>query len=103
MVYKTNNIMNYGEVIKKIRKETVKENQMDFASRLGITQAYLSKIENNVQVPSSTMIKEISKHSGIPLQVVFWQTLTIDDIPKEKKDAFVMVKPMIDELIKSFI
>lgn len=51
--------MTIGERIKFVRKNN-NLNQKDFSKRLGISQTHVSKIENNVENPSDTLLLLIS-------------------------------------------
>lgn len=95
--------MNIGISIKKARKEIAKMNQADFAKSIGITQTYLSQIENGVSIPSILVLTNISKSFNIPLPILFWYTLDIEDVEPRKHKAFKMLKPTIDTMIKEFI
>lgn len=52
-----------GEIIKKIRLEAG-QTQTAFASNLGITPSYVSKIEHGLEDPSVTLIKLVSLTYG---------------------------------------
>ena len=63
--------MDLGSVIKKIRKQ--KElTQNEFASLCGITQTYLSQIENNLKEPILSTLKSISEKLNMPLPIMFF-------------------------------
>ena len=51
--------MNLGNVIKNTRKKKG-QTQTEFASLCGITQTYLSQIENNSKEPNLSILKVIS-------------------------------------------
>lgn len=51
--------MTIGERIKFVRKNN-NLNQKDFSKRLGISQTHVSKIENNVENPSDTLLRLIA-------------------------------------------
>lgn len=53
-----------GERIKQVRKER-KISQVDFAKELGITQAYVSKLEKGSENPSDMLLKFISFRFGV--------------------------------------
>lgn len=100
--YKIKHIMNYGLIIKKLRKEKYNENQVDFAKRIGITQSYLSSIEKGNKKPSIELLERIGIISEIPVAVLLWNSVTENDISHEKRDIFKSTKPSIDSLILSF-
>ena len=70
-----------GEMIKYTRHKRY-FTQEEFAARLGINRATLSKYESNTIEPSSSMIIAISKELGVPVSFLFGessnQVLTLD-------------------------
>lgn len=91
--------MNYGQTIKDLRVNKFKESQMVFAERIGITQTYLCQLERNNKKPSIDLLENISDSVKIPMPILFWKSLTEDQVPIEKKEFFNIVKPHIDALI----
>ncbi len=94
-------IMDLGSIIKNIRKRKG-QNQTEFAQNCGITQTYLSQIENNQKEPNLSTLKEISKNLDIPLPILFFLSLNEEDIPQEKRQAFEIVSPSVKSLINEF-
>lgn len=93
--------MDIGKVIKEARiKKGLKQN--DFAERCKISQAYLSKIENNQKEPTLSILKLIAENLRIPLPVLFFLSLTSDDIDPSKQDSFDILLPSIKGLISNF-
>ena len=95
--------MNIGIAIKHLRKTKTRLNQVEFAEAVGITQTYLSQIETGSKTPSLEILNWIALYFKIPLPVLFWFSLTEDDIQAPKKEQFKMVKPSIDAMIDSII
>ena len=96
--------MKIGISIRKIRKErTPHLNQSEFAEYIGITQTYLSQIENNKKTPTVGILENISKKFKIPLPIIFWYSINIEDIEECKKEHFEFLKPTIDSMIDSII
>jgi transcriptional regulator with XRE-family HTH domain len=93
--------MNLGTVIKNIRKQKG-QTQIEFASFCGITQTYLSQIENNSKEPNLSTLKEISRNLEVPLPILFFLSLNEEDIPVEKRKAFEIVNPSVKSLINEF-
>ena len=91
--------MNLGISIKTIRKNSGLK-QYKFAKELGITQPYLSQIENNYKKPSYEVIENIAKITNTPLPILFWFGVTEKDVRKDKLRVFMMLKPTIDKLIR---
>jgi len=93
--------MNLGIVIKDIRKQRG-QTQSEFASLCGITQTYLSQIENNNKEPNLSTLKDISRHLEIPLPILFFLSLNEEDIDPEKRRAFEIINPSVKSLINEF-
>lgn len=93
--------MNLGTVIKNIRKQRG-QTQQEFASSCGITQTYLSQIENNSKEPNLSTLKEISNNLGLPLPILFFLSLNEEDISPEKREAFEKLNPPVKTLINDF-
>lgn len=93
--------MDLGTTIKNNRKERG-QTQKEFANSCGITQTYLSQIENNNKEPNLSTLKEISKILDIPLPILFFLSLENDDVNPEKRDAFRLINPSIKSLVNEF-
>lgn len=93
--------MDLGTIIKNTRKQQ-RQTQNKFAESCGISQTYLSQIENNAKEPNLSTLKEISKNLEIPLPILFFLSLNEDDIPEEKRKAFEIVNPSVKSLISEF-
>jgi len=92
--------MNLGKTIKDSRIMHFKGNQYDFAEALGITQSYLSLLENNKKKPSPDLIKKIGDVCEIPLVIMLWHSLDENDVSEDKKESFKLLKPSLDALLK---
>ncbi|NNK28905.1 MAG: helix-turn-helix transcriptional regulator [Flavobacteriaceae bacterium] len=90
--------MNLGNVIKNIRKQRG-QTQEEFASLCGITQTYLSKIERNSKEPNLSTLKDISDAINVPLPILFFQSLTEDDVHPTKRKAFEEIKLDVNSLV----
>lgn len=96
--------MNIGISIRKIRKErTPQLNQAEFAKHIGLTQTYLSQIENGKKTPTIAVLEKIAKSFEIPLPIIFWYGIEISDIHDSKKEYFEFLKPTIDSMIDTVI
>jgi HTH_3 family transcriptional regulator protein len=93
--------MDLGSIIKNIRKRKG-QSQTEFAQSCGITQTYLSQIENNQKEPNLSTLKDISKNLDIPLPILFFLSLNEEDIPQEKRQAFEIISPSVKSLINEF-
>ena len=94
--------MNYGTIIKHIRKDILNLNQNEFAENIGITQTYLSQLEGNKKTPSTQVLENISSQSKYPMSVLLWLSMTEEDVPKSRVEFFRAIKTSCDNLIKSF-
>lgn len=93
--------MNLGTVIKNIRKQR-SQTQQEFASSCGITQTYLSQIENNCKEPNLSTLRVISDNLELPLPILFFLSLNEEDIFPEKREAFEKLNPPVKNLINDF-
>lgn len=94
--------MNLGSTIKELRKKK-RIPQEVLSQKCGITQAYLSLIENDKKEPNLSTLKEISKNLDTPLPLLFYLSLSEDDITDSKKSIFTQLNPSIKNLISSYI
>lgn len=93
--------MNLGIAIKSYRQEKgIKQNTL--AEKSGISQTYLSQIENNVKEPNISTLKVICDNLQIPLPVLFFLSLDVDDVKPEKRNAYNHLAPSIKSMITTF-
>lgn len=93
--------MNLGSTIKHFRQQKdLRQNAL--AEICGITQTYLSQIENNVKEPNISTLKIICKNLSIPLPVLFFMALDDKDVKPEKRAAFKHIEPSIKSMISEF-
>lgn len=94
--------MDIGNTIKELRKaKGLKQNEL--AEKAQITQAYLSKIENNSKEPTISSLKAIADSLEVPLPILIFRSMTIEDIEPQKREAFAILLPSIKGLVDSFI
>lgn len=93
--------MNLGNVIKNIRKQKG-QTQSEFALSCGITQTYLSQIESNLKEPNLATLKLISLNLNLPLPILFFLSMTEEDVQPSKRKAFQIVSPSIKSLVNEF-
>lgn len=93
--------MDLGTKIKQIRKQK-KLTQEAFAQACGITQTYLSQIENNIKEPNLATLKKISEVLTVPLPILFFLSMDDNDVDPKKRDAFKLVNPSINSLVNEF-
>jgi len=92
--------MNLGYALKTARTKYTNHNQMAFAQQLGLSQTYVSQIENGHKKPSIEVIEGYGKLTNAPLAVIMWMAITEDDVEKHKLIVYRELKPVIDNLIK---
>lgn len=92
--------MNYGKFIKRLRV-LMKQTQSEFSFGIGTTQTYLSQIESGKKKPSPDMLERISKHVGIDMPILFMYASDESDIREDKREAFKLLKPILDALLES--
>ena len=90
--------MDLGSTIKKTRKHRG-YTQGEFAPICGISQTYLSQIENNQKEPNLSILKIIAEKLTIPLPILFFQSLTEEDIQPAKKEFFNAINPSVKQII----
>lgn len=93
--------MDLGTTIKKLRKQKDMTQEI-FAGMCGITQTYLSQIENNQKEPNLSILKTISEKLEVPLPIIFYLSMNEEDVPEEKRKAFEMVSPSVKSLVHEF-
>ena len=82
--------MNLGDTIYNLRKNKGLA-QIELAKMTGITQAYLSGIENNKREPNLSTLKKLSENLGIPLPIIFF--FSLDEIKAIKAPAELLARP----------
>jgi len=93
--------MNLGNAIKHLRQQKeIKQNSL--AEKSGITQTYLSQIENNVKEPNISTLKVICQNLNVPLPVLFFLAIDSNDIAPEKRSAFKHLAPSINSMVTEF-
>lgn len=100
MSIKARTYMKLGIIIRdmRIRKGL---SQGELADASDLSQTYLSQIENNQKEPNISTLRRIAKELGIPLPVLFYLSLGVEDIPDEKRKAFELLSPTIKSLVES--
>jgi XRE family transcriptional regulator, regulator of sulfur utilization len=93
--------MDLGITIKNIRKQKG-QTQSEFASTCGISQTYLSQIESNQREPNLSTLKIISNELNVPLPILFFLSLSTDDIQQNKREAFEIISPSVKSLVNEF-
>ncbi len=92
--------MKVGRYIKQYRKR-IGMSQGELAQKSGLSQTYLSLIENEKQKPSFSALDEICSCFEIPLPLFMFMSLSEEDIPEGKRESFNLLKPSIDQLVSA--
>lgn len=88
--------------IGKVIKELIKKrglSQKDVAKSIGKSTTALSQIINGVYKPQSDTLEEISKVLNIPVPVIHFLCIDEKDIPDNKKEIFIYLKPLMEKLL----
>lgn len=94
--------MNYGLAISNLRINRMKQTQSIFAECVGITQTYLSQIENGKKKPSTDLLEKIAQYVDLPMPILFWNCITEQDVRQDRVEAFRLLKKPIDAVIETF-
>ena len=94
-------IMKTGQSINRLRVNKARQNQEIFAQNIGITQTYLSQIENGHKEPSTEVLLKIAAYLQIPLPVLFWYGIAEEDVNPDKLEHFRFLRPIIDKMLDS--
>lgn len=90
--------MNLGKAIKQIRKDKGIQ-QGTLAEQCGVSQTYLSQIENEKKEPTLAVLKGISKHLDTPLPIMFFLSIDEGDVKEEKKAQYNEFAPIVKGII----
>jgi len=90
--------MQIGKTIKAIRRKR-NITQCEFSKQLGMTQSYMSLVENGLKNPSDNMIKKVSDIFDIPTPVLVWYAICDEDVKENLRKDFNFIKPIIDKMI----
>ena len=94
--------MKIGHYLKDLRIIKLGISQKNFAEKIGISKAYLNLIENDKKQPSIELLTKIAELYDIPVQMLIFLSLSEDDVKENRKLAYRITKPAIDDLIMSF-
>lgn len=93
--------MDIGKAIKQARQQRgLKQNA--FAEMCQITPSYLSQIEKNQKDINLSKLKAIAEALEMPLQILFFLSMTDEDIQPNKREAYKIIEPSIKALINQF-
>lgn len=92
--------MNLGEAIKTFRKKKG-ITQKELAEKSGISANALCSIEKDKAFPSKETIKSICDVLDIPTSLLFFASLTDEDVPQDKLAIFKALQKPIMELFET--
>lgn len=92
--------MNYGKIFIGIRNEN-NQTQGELAESLGITQTYLSLLENNLKKPSLVLLERVSDLKGVSLPLLLVTNISREDVSEEKLGAYDALIGPLTELAES--
>jgi len=91
--------MKIGMTIKTLRKyKGIK--QKELALKVGISNAYLSSIENNKREPSLELTKALAIHLEAPVGYFFIEAYNAESLTGKQKKIFNKVKKLLAEFLK---
>lgn len=93
--------MDLGNTIRYKRKE-LGLNQGQFAKACGITQTYLSQLEHNQKEPNLSTLKAIAEALKMPLPILFFLSMTAEDVQPKKRKAFSEINEQLKLIIDEF-
>ena len=94
--------MNIGTQIKNTRKsKSIRQDQL--CGAVGISQSYLSLVENNKRKPSQDVLESICKCLGTHAGVLYWKSIDLEDVKESKRHAFKILKSSVDRFLEEFI
>lgn len=90
--------MNVGKGIKFVRVASgLKQGEM--AGRLGISQNYLSLLENNKAEPSMSLLKKISEVFCVPAAFLLWEeAMPLESETAEISEKYERIRSLVHEL-----
>ena len=93
--------MKLGKAIKNLRKKRGM-NQRSFALLAGVSQPYISFIEQDKKKPSQDMLGRLATALNVPVPLIVWEAMDEEDVPENKKKVFFKMKKIMDELISVY-
>lgn len=95
--------MNIGKTILETRKKKGLK-QIELAKLCDISQSYLSNIEKGNKEPHLSTLRVISKALDVPLPVLFFLSITDEDVPTEKKELLNFISANFSPILeKNFV
>ncbi len=92
--------MNLGKTIRNIRKKKGLS-QKELANLSDTYPSHISAIELGLK-PRFSTLENIANALNVPLPIVFFLSMTEDDIPDNKREGFRIISPSVYALINEF-
>jgi transcriptional regulator with XRE-family HTH domain len=92
--------MTYGELIKKARIEAGLK-QYQFADAIGVSKVHISLVERGHSTVGIQLLEKVAKFKGVPVSVLLWELVTIDDVPEQNRELYAQVKQTADMIINN--
>ena len=93
--------MNLGETIRSIRKKKGLT-QIELSKACGLSQTYLSRIENSKSNPSLKTIEAIGKTLDMPHQILMFLSLDSESVHPDKREIFIKLYPSVCAMITEY-
>ena len=92
--------MEIGDAIRKLRMWR-EMTQKELAQRIGVRANALCAIELNRSFPGKDTIVKVCRELGVPVGYLLFFALTEEDIPKDKRELFrILREDLCDALLK---
>lgn len=90
--------MNVGKGIRFVRMASGLK-QGEVAQRLGITQNYLSLVENNRAEPSMALLRKVSEVFCVPVAFLVWEdAMPLQEETAEVAEKYERIRGLVHEL-----
>ena len=90
--------MELGQVIGRLIKQK-KLTQAEVAERIGKSPTALSQIVKGVYKPNPDTLDKICAVLEIPQPILYFLTISEDDIPEDKVDLYKMLAPALRDFV----
>lgn len=90
--------MDVGKNIRQLRKDRELD-QETFADQIGVTQPYLSQLENGRRDPSMSLLRRISEELEVSVPGLILLSMEEEDVQQDRREAFEDLRPEIEKLI----
>ena len=92
--------MDLGSAIKTLRKDlNLSRNKLAERSDISVTALY--NIENGLSFPTKETIDRLCSALGVPVAYLLFYSITEDDLPENKREAFHYLKVSMESFLLS--